>query len=64
MELEEGLNHTSSSFSGPASNQHIVHWVDLIRNIPSNALLESRSTATSRLIVRCGVPLKEEGDAV
>ena len=64
MELEDGLNHTSSSFSGPAAHQHIAQWVDPIGSIPSNALLESRSTATSRLMVRCGVPLKEEGDAV
>ncbi len=63
-EFEEALNHTSSSFSGPTSSQFIANQVSPLRSKPSNALLESRSTATSRLIVKCGVPLKEDGDAV
>lgn len=32
--------------------------------LPSNALVESKSAVTSRLIVRCGVPLKEDGEVV
>jgi hypothetical protein len=46
--LSEAENHTSSNFSGP-----------------SKALLESRSRAVmSRLIVKWGVPLSEDGEPV
>lgn len=33
-------------------------------NIPSNALVESRSIVALQLIVRCGVPIKEDGEVV
>jgi hypothetical protein len=40
--------------------------VDDIRSayIPSNALVESRSMVASLLIVNCGIPTYDDGDAV
>ena len=45
------LNHTSSSFSGPSTLSNI-QTCSTAQDIPSNELVESRSSVTSRLIVR------------
>jgi len=45
--VADGLNHTSSSFSGP-----------------SKTLVDSRPSAASLLIVKCGVMPNDEGEPV
>ena len=62
-EFAEALNQTSSSFSGPTQHLAEPNLLDFTHP-PSNALPESRSIVTSRLIVKWGVPPYEDGEAV
>ena len=63
-DVDDELNHTSRSFSGPVSDYSTEPNHPIRHHIPSNAFVESTSAVTSRLIIKCGVPLKEDGDAV